>query len=254
MTEFARPKEIIIRPPLSIGIAGQEHATGSTAVSRGLAQILGFRHYNAGEVFRRVVRRYGTAEDKDKQLIQLTSKPSYHPRVDRHIGQAALLGGAVFEGKAIVPLIKAGFMPTRTGELSRIGPNPVKIFSILLTCDPRESALRALIRDYCEQRKIDNLSEEQSLSLKKSFSEEAVQEKLRLLNERIQQGRQQWNSLYNLSQIEKEEGGFDLTIDSTHIGRDEIIKIILSELIRSGLLTSSLTKAYQAATGFINAN
>lgn len=250
MTEFARPKEIITRPPLSIGIAGQEHATGSTAVSRGLAQILGFHHYNAGEVLRRVVRRYGTAEDKDEQLIQLTSKSSFHPRVDRYIGQAALLGGAVFEGKAIVPLIKAGLIPTRTGELSPIGQNPVKIFSVLLTCDPRESALRALIRDYYEKHNIDNLSEEQILSLKKSFSEDTIQEKLRLLNERIRQGRQQWNSLYNLSRIEKEEGGFDLTIDSTYISRDEIIKIILGELIRLGLLTSSLTDTYQAAVRF----
>ena len=241
--EIGRTNENLTSIPMSIGITGLAHGAGSSTVAKNLAYNLGYTYLYAGNIFRRVASRYIdptlTEEDALSELSKRTlGNVAFDTRVDRFVQHGAYEGSCVFEGKTAVPITKAHLFADRNGKLNPIDTK-TSIYSFLLTCDPTVCARRALFRDWAKQvgSNVQNMRSDEMQTIMNGFSDELVAAKASKLQKRMESNMARWETQYGLSEIIKNGGGYDLTIDTTYINPDETVNQILLYLTRVNALS-----------------
>lgn len=247
-------KESINRAPLSIGLTGNRHAVGTSTVARQLSEILGFKYMYAGGIFRRVASTFLSELPDEERLRFVIEKAkedkTFDARVDRLIELEANKGGVIFEGKAVVTLAKNGILPNKNATMQQLIFD-VPIYSILLTCDERESAKRALFRDWCIKNNLtpDNLSYQERKKIFAGFSEVEIKNKSKTLSERRRNDRKRWKETYGINV--EEPKNYDLIIDNTKKDPNETTREIILTLIKNGVIDPSMSKIYEQATKYL---
>lgn len=170
------PKDREIEPgsiQCSIGITG-EHGVGSSSASRKLAELLGVSYQYAGlEIRTRATEiinpetgiPFALSIDDIPGIIEFTEKYiAIHPEVDANLEHSMSYivntEPCVFEGKALVPIAKAGLTPvindSGNWELKPLSvAQRLPVFTFRLIADEEVAAKRILLRDRLKAENID---------------------------------------------------------------------------------------------------
>lgn len=235
-----RPKEF------SLGISGEVHGAGSSTVAKLMAEILDFDYCYAGVYYRKKAVEKGFAKDlQDDEGVTAFARQYVvnHPEIDieieRTIIESAARGSCVFEGKTAVVLAKAGKQPKIGMEKNKYVFEPIEspkpFFTVLLTCNEIIAAQRVLVRKKLLQQNKDpsTASKEEREEIIKQLDNEEVKMQIATSAKRMRATRANWNNLYGLFELEKGQGAFDLTIDTSNLAKKQVVTTIVAWLVRN---------------------
>jgi len=227
----------IPRCDLRIGIVSSSHAAGSTTVGKMLAQVMELPYFSAGAVTRRYSQFVNPADSAgDNSLLKLQTSlndgliNNFDVRVDGWVLRRVLKKPLIFEGKIVTALAQNGLLPSREGVVKAQYPN---LFVVQLHCEAQESAIRALVRDWCTSNAISfsDVPELELVRLRSSFTQEQIAAKSAQLSSRMDSAQKRWVTTYGSLSLEP-----DLNIDTTHRTPSDVVSTIIMSLIRLGVL------------------
>lgn len=236
-----------LKPQFSLGISGEVHGAGSSTIAKLMAEILNFDYYYAGILYRKAAVKKGYAKDlqDSKGITAFASQYVVeHPEIDieieKEIIEKAIQGGCLFEGKAVVILAKAGKLPVFESKKKKYSLKSVKspkpLFTVLLTCDRVIAAQRVLTRKMLLQQKGFSItSREKNKKIIKQLTIKEIEAQIEDSTERMRAARANWDKLYGLSELEKNQGAFDLIIDTSYLSPEKITNKILDSLANTHL-------------------